>query len=601
MVKFKKKLLGVVLSLAVGFSFNYVPPVQVAKAAYQVSIPGNGFDNYQGNIAHGSMVYVNYFSSATNSTRRARVYLPPNYSTSQKYSVMYLLHGIGGNEDEWSKSGGTTDKIADNLIASGKIKPSIIVMPNGNATGGSGDGWENFTKDLTGSLIPYIDKNYSTYADREHRAIGGLSMGGGQTFNIGLTNLDYFAYIGSFSAAPNTKSNNELFRDGGSAAKSKLKLFYISCGTTDSLISFGAGVHDYCTQHGIQHIYQTYPGRGHDWNVWNPSLWNYLQLLEDVGYTSGSSTTQPTVNPTGQPTVQPTVQPTAATGNITDGWYYIKNVNAQKYLQVQGNTASNAKNVEINAGTGDAGQKWQVKNQGNGVVTLTSALGDYSLDVANGSDTDGANVQIYSTWGGDAQKFTIKSTSTAGVYLINTVCSGGTKSLDVANRSKDNGANVAQWTTHGQPNQQWIFEPVNATPTVQPTIQPTVQPTATPTVAPTVAPTQAPTVKPTVQPTAATGITYDYKITSDWNSGFQAQIVVTNKSGKTYDGWTLTFDYNSKIVSLWGAELVSQTGTKVTVKNPSWDTKLANGGSVQINFVANTGSDKNAPTGYTFG
>jgi len=129
---------------------------------------------------------------------------------------LYLLHGIGGSENDWFEGGGRANVIADNLIAEGKIKPLIIVTPNTNAAGpGIADGYENFTKDLLNSLIPYIESNYSVYTDREHRAIAGLSMGGGQSFNIGLTNLDKFAYIGPISAAPNTYPNERLFPDGG--------------------------------------------------------------------------------------------------------------------------------------------------------------------------------------------------------------------------------------------------------------------------------------------------------------------------------------------------------------------------------------------------
>ena len=588
MRKFTKKVVTIMATCALSVSTLVASPVAIS-AAYQPTIPGYGFDATQNNIAHGTMSYISYFSKATNSTRRAKIYLPPNYSTSQKYSVMYLHHGIGGNEDEWSVNGGTTNKIADNLIAAGKIKPSIIVMPNGNATGtGINDGWENYTKDLIGSLIPYVDSHYSTYADREHRAIGGLSMGGGQTFNIGLTNLDYFAYIGSFSAAPNTKSTNVLFPDGGAKAKQSLKLFYISCGTTDNLISFGANVHNYCTQNGINHIYQTYPGRGHDWSVWNPSLWNYLQMLEDAGYTSGT-----TQNPTQSSNPSVSVAPSKApsTAQITDGWYYIKNVNAQKYLQVKDNKAAAVSNVELGTGTGVAGQKWYLKNQADGTVTLTSGLGDFMLDIANGADTDGANVQIYNAYGGNAQKFIVQKTSTANVYTIATNCSSGTKYLDAYAKGTADGTNVCQWSYSGNTNQQWIFESVNTTPASQAPVVSKAPETS-----------EAPVVSkaPEASEAPAAGITYDYKVTSDWGSGFQAELVVTNNSNKTYNGWTLTFNTNSKITSLWGAELVGQSGTKVTVKNPSWDANLAPGASVTVSFVADV-SDKSAPTGYTFG
>lgn len=587
MNKLTKKIVTVLVAFAMVLTSMTITPIKVS-AAFQATIPGNGFDANQGGIPHGTMTYFNYFSKATNSTRRAKIYLPPNYSTSQKYSVMYLHHGIGGNEDEWSVNGGTTNRIADNLIAAGKIKPSIIVMPNGNATGnGINDGWENYTKDLIGSLIPYVDSHYSTYADREHRAIGGLSMGGGQTFNIGLTNLDTFAYIGSFSAAPNTKSTNVLFPDGGAKAKQSLKLFYISCGTTDSLISFGQNVRNYCAQNGIQHIYQSYPGRGHDWSVWNPSLWNYLQLLEDAGYTSGTASNPGTST---QPSVQPSQSPVSA--KVADGWYYLKSVDAQKYLQVKDNTGANAQNVEIGTGTGTAGQKWLVTNRADGTVTLTSALGNYMLDVANGANTDGANVQIYTGWGGNAQKFIFQATSTANVYTIATYCSNGTKSLDVYNFGKTDGTNVCQWTNSGNKNQQWVLEAVNTTPA-----SPSPSPSAQPSTQPSTQPSQEPSTAPSTAP--ATGITYDYKVTNDWDSGFQGELVITNNSDKTYNGWTLNCNFNGEITSLWGAELTAQTGSKVTIKNCSWDTTLAPGASVTIGFVAN-GSDRSEPTNYTF-
>jgi endo-1,4-beta-xylanase len=158
--------------------------------------------------------------------------------------------------------------------------------PNTNATGtGISDGYENFTDDLINSLIPYIESQYSVYTDRLHRAIAGLSMGGGQSFNIGLTNLDKFSYIGPFSAAPNTYSNEKLFTDGGIAAKNQLKLLFIACGSSDSLLSYSQRVHDYCDSKSISHTYWLIQGGGHDWNVWKPGLWNFLQMACAAGLT----------------------------------------------------------------------------------------------------------------------------------------------------------------------------------------------------------------------------------------------------------------------------------------------------------------------------
>ncbi len=260
-------------------------PIGANAAEMLPATPPNGYDRAQSGTPQGQVSYITYQSTATNSQRRARIYLPPGYSTSEKYSVMYLLHGIGGNEDEWY-SNGSPNVILDNLIAAGKIKPFILVLPNGNASGGgASDGWENFTKDLFDNLIPYIESNYSVETDSQHRALAGLSMGGGQTFNNGLTHLDVFPYIGSFSAAPNTYANSQLFPDNGTATKKLMKLLFISYGTNDNLISFGTGVHNYCDSQGIPNNYWLIQGAGHDWNVWKQSFWNFAQMACAAGFT----------------------------------------------------------------------------------------------------------------------------------------------------------------------------------------------------------------------------------------------------------------------------------------------------------------------------
>lgn len=279
-------------------------------------------------------------------------------------------------------------------------------------------------------------------------------------------------------------------------------------------------------------------------------------------------------------------KPSITPATLSDGTYYIKNINAQKYLQVKDNTAANSQNVEIGTGTGVLGQQWSLTNNSDGTITLTSALGNYALDVSAGSDTDGANIQIYSKWNTNSQKFVLQSTATANVYTIATVSSSQTKNLDVYNFSKEDGANVCQWTATGNTNQQWIFEKVNAASATSPS--PSTVPS--PSVAPSVAPSGS----------TETGITYEYSVTNEWDGGFQGQLIITNKSSKTYNGWTLTCNFSSSIQSLWGAELVSQSGNKVTIKNASWDTSFAPGASVTIGFVANKGTDSNAPTNYTF-
>ena len=144
-------------------------------------------------------------------------------------------------------------------------------------------------------------------------------------------------------------------------------------------------------------------------------------------------------------------------GTLSDGWYYIKNIHAQKYLQVTGNSGGNGVNVEIATGTGVAGQKWYLTNTGDGYITLKNGQG-YMLDVQYGTDADGTNIQTYSANGADAQKFKLQTTSTGGVYGITTKASSDARGLDVYNWNTADGTNVCQWSYYGSNNQIWRFE-----------------------------------------------------------------------------------------------------------------------------------------------
>ncbi|MEO8494154.1 MAG: alpha/beta hydrolase-fold protein [Planctomycetota bacterium] len=156
--------------------------------------------------------------------------LPPGYSTDQKYPVLYLLHGIGGDENEWVRAG-SPDVILDNLYADKRAVPMIVVLPNGRAAKDvtardpiprQSPAFAAFEKDLLTDLIPFIDKSYSVKAERESRALAGLSMGGGQALNFGLSNIDKFAWIGGFSSAPNTRPPADLIKDPEEAKKLRL-------------------------------------------------------------------------------------------------------------------------------------------------------------------------------------------------------------------------------------------------------------------------------------------------------------------------------------------------------------------------------------------
>ena len=246
------------------------------------------FDQIRADIPHGKIDTLNYNSSTVGTERTTLAYMPPGYSAEKNYPVLYLLHGIGGDEFEWLKNG-HPEVILDNLYADGKVEPMIVVLPNGRAmkddraTGNiySADKVEafaNFENDLLNDLIPFIENKYPVIADREHRAIAGLSMGGGQSLNFGLGNLDVFAWVGGFSSAPNTKQPQELIPNP-EVAKEKLKLLFISCGDKDGLINFSKRTHDYLTENNIAHYYYVIPEGQHDFKVWKDSLYNFAQLL----------------------------------------------------------------------------------------------------------------------------------------------------------------------------------------------------------------------------------------------------------------------------------------------------------------------------------
>ena len=144
--------------------------------------------------------------------------------------------------------------------------------------------YESWTPDFLTELIPYIESHYSVYTDRAHRALAGLSMGGGLAYNIGLTHLDLFTYIGSFSAAPNSYNDEQLFPDGGIKARQDLKLLFHSFGINDSLLWNGLHVHNFCDSHGIKNSWWLIKDAGHDLAVWRASLWNFLQLAQEAGW-----------------------------------------------------------------------------------------------------------------------------------------------------------------------------------------------------------------------------------------------------------------------------------------------------------------------------
>ncbi|MDQ2087749.1 alpha/beta hydrolase-fold protein [Herbivorax sp. ANBcel31] len=266
---------------------SLVFPTMVNPSLPVSASPPTGFNQYKSNVEGGECKEVEYPSSTTGVNRKAMIYTPPRYSESDKYNVLYLFHGIGGDHLEWY-NGGNVVNILDNLYAENKLKPMIVVMPNGRAMRDDraiGDAFapdkvaafDNFQNDLFNDLIPFIESNYSILTNRENHAIAGLSMGGGQALNFGLKYLDYFAHVGAFSPAPNTNSPNVLFADI-EAIISDLKTLWISCGDKDDLLNVSKGVHSYCIEKEIPHTWHLISG-GHDFTFWKDSLHQFLQVI----------------------------------------------------------------------------------------------------------------------------------------------------------------------------------------------------------------------------------------------------------------------------------------------------------------------------------
>ncbi len=230
------------------------------------------------------------------------VYTPPGYSKDQKYPVLYLLHGAGGNENrEWTRQG-VANVILDNLIADMKVVPLIVVFPNGNATapakadapkdapapgGRFGAGWgENFTNDLLKDIIPYVESHYSTYTDADHRALAGLSMGGMQTRTISSANIDKFHYLGVFSGG-NIRPQDVKDLD---AYKKQVKLVYMSFGSKEPSTPRGndpsprgpEGIKlaaEALGKNGVHAVYYVSPDSAHDFTSWKRSLYYFTPML----------------------------------------------------------------------------------------------------------------------------------------------------------------------------------------------------------------------------------------------------------------------------------------------------------------------------------
>ena len=249
-------------------------------------------------VPHGAVAEVSYYSKILKRFRRMHVYTPPGYEAGQdRYPVLYLLHGATDSDDSWTTVG-RANSILDNLIAEGKAVPMIVVMPDGHqgrmGQGRRGFGMNEFVDEFVEDIVPTVEKRYRVNADRAHRAIAGLSMGGGQTLNIIARNLADYAYIGVFSSGV-----FGLNRDGGGDApsweqqhlttlqdaelKKGLELFWFSTGRDDFLIETSRATVDLFKKHDFEVIYKETAG-GHTWRNWRDYLHSFAAMLfqEDV-------------------------------------------------------------------------------------------------------------------------------------------------------------------------------------------------------------------------------------------------------------------------------------------------------------------------------
>ena len=258
-----------------------------------VGVPGKEWMDTK-DVPHGAVSEVNYFSKPLNRFRRMHVYTPPGYEGGEgSFPVLYLLHGAGDCDDSWTTVG-RASFILDNLIAAGKAKPMIVVMPAGHTgnfrAGGATP--DEFSQDFTEVVMPHIESHYRVKTDRASRAMAGLSMGGAQTLNVGIPALEKFAYLGVFSSGvfgiipnpngpqrqgPSFEEQHQKILDDA-ALKEGLKLFWFATGKDDFLVETSRATVEMFKKHGFQVAYDEGEG-AHTWIVWQDYLNTFASKL----------------------------------------------------------------------------------------------------------------------------------------------------------------------------------------------------------------------------------------------------------------------------------------------------------------------------------
>lgn len=258
-----------------------------AQETSGLEVPDPVLDFYaRQDVPHGDVRIVTYDSRVSGTPRQVFVYTPPRYDDdpTRRYPVLYLQHGAGESERAWTEQG-KAHLILDNLIAAGRAEPMLVVMENGYANrpgepSGRGQA-DRFAELVASELVPLVDRKFRTRADREQRAIAGLSMGGGQAMRTGLAHPDLFASIGAFSGAIREFDPEASF--GGAlrdveAANRRLRLLWIGCGTEDSLIEPARQLHEKLAAHKVEHVWFEGPG-SHEWQVWRKHLHDFAPRL----------------------------------------------------------------------------------------------------------------------------------------------------------------------------------------------------------------------------------------------------------------------------------------------------------------------------------
>jgi enterochelin esterase-like enzyme len=274
----------VVDGVAMGDPHNmWAKPMRFPHSS-ELEIPGTPARlwEYQ-RVPHGTVHEHVYFSKSLSARRRLHVYTPPGYEkNSGKYPVLYLLHGMGDNDATWSASG-CANFIEDNLLARREAKPMIIVMPDGHPVEASAydtsampSNLEAFEKDLLQDVIPLVESTYRVKANRDNRAIIGLSMGGGQSLTLGLMHRDVFAWVGGMSSY--VPDADELAAAAFPRPKSNLKLLWFACGKDDQLLEQSRKLDAALARERIPHTFSETAGR-HSWPVWRNDLGVFLPML----------------------------------------------------------------------------------------------------------------------------------------------------------------------------------------------------------------------------------------------------------------------------------------------------------------------------------